>query len=218
MIKIPEKYFDIFCTIGSQKTYQKGEFIYLQNDSADYLYLILSGRVRVYTLSSSGRETTLEILEKGRIFGESSFLSDHVRPTSVAAVTEVRLATCLVSDLIPLLRETPELMVLLFQHLSETWNHLSRQIYRLTNYDSRKRIASFLLEETASPNRDKGILDNVLPYTHAEIAETLGLNRVTVSRVLSAFADQGLLKSHYGKIMITDRNGLYQILKNGAYL
>lgn len=208
MIRIPEKYFDIFCKIGVQKSYQKGEIIYLQNDSADYLYLILSGRVRVYTLSASGRETTLEIIEKGRIFGESSFLNEHVRPTTVSAVNQVLLVSCSIQKLVPLLSESPELMTLLFQHLSETCNHLSRKIYRLTNYDCYQRVSSFLLEETSFPNKDKGIAENVLPYTHKEIAETLGMNRVTVSRVLSHLASQNLIQNNYGKIKILDREKL----------
>ncbi|MDY5846660.1 MAG: Crp/Fnr family transcriptional regulator [Bariatricus sp.] len=218
MIKIPEKFFNIFCKIGTEKTYHKDESIYLQDDSADSLYLILSGRVRVYTLSSSGRETTLEIIEKGRIFGESSFLSDHVRPTNVTAVNEVRLAICSVQDLIPILSESQELMVLLFQHLSETCNHLSKQIYRLTNYDSRKRIASFLLDETKAPNSDKGIINDTLPYSHANMAEILGLNRVTVSRVIAEFSEQSILQSHYGKIIIKDREKLKSILEKPSDL
>lgn len=213
MTRIPEKYFQIFCQIGTQKSYAKDEIIYLQNDSADFLYLVLSGRVRVYTLSSAGRETTLEIIEKGRIFGESSFLSEHVRPTTVAAINPVRLVLCSIQKLIPELSRCPELMTLLFQHLSETCNHLSRQIYRLTNYDRYQKISSFLLEETHIPNEDKGIQENILPYTHAEIAETLGMNRVTVSKVLSQFTEQGFIQNSYGKIMILDRKKLKEVEK-----
>lgn len=212
--RIPEKYFKIFCQIGTQKSYCKDELIYLQNDSADFLYLVLSGRVRVYTLSASGRETTLEILERGRIFGESSFLGGHVRPTTVTAVNEVLIVSCSVQDLIPVLCDLPELMTLLFQHLSETCNHLSRQIYRMTNYNRYQRIASFLLEETSIPNPDRGIENNILPYTHEEIAETLGLNRVTVSRVLSCFAQRGLIQSRHGKLTILDRKKLEKVEKS----
>ncbi|XCP83528.1 Crp/Fnr family transcriptional regulator [Roseburia hominis] len=211
MTKIPEKFFDLFCSIGIQKSYCKDEIIYFQNDSADFLYLVLSGRVRVYTLASSGKETTLEIIEKGRIFGESSFLSEHIRPTTVAAVNQVLLVSCSIQDLIPVLSNSTELMTLIFQHLSETCNHLSRQIHRLTNYDRYQKISSFLLEETLIPNQDKGIEQNMLPYTHEEIAETLGMNRVTVSKVLSHFAKQNLIQSKYGKIVILDRESLKKI-------
>lgn len=218
MTRIPDKFFASFQQIGTKKTFKKEELIYLQNDSADFLYLIVEGRVRVYTISSSGRETTLEILEKGRIFGESSFLSGRVRPTTVAAVNNVTLILCHVQNLIPLLSSSPELMTLLFQHLSETCNHLCRQIYRLTNFNRYQQIADFLLEETSAANIDKNITENTLPYTHEEIGGILGLNRVTVSRVLSQFARQGLIQSDYGKITVLDRNGLENATKNDAEL
>lgn len=218
MIRIPDKYFASFRQIGTKKTYTKDEIIYLQNDSADFLYLILEGRVRVYTISSAGRETTLEILEKGRIFGESSFLTGRVRPTTVAAVNNVTLVLCQVQNLIPLLSASPELMTLLFQHLSETCNHLCHQIYRLTNFNRYQQIADFLLEETCAVNGDKDITENSLPYTHEEIGCILGLNRVTVSRVLSQFARQGLIQNDYGKITVLDRKGLEQTTKNDSEL
>lgn len=218
MTKIPEKYFTYFQQIGTLKTYTKDEIIYLQNDSADFLYLIVKGRVRVYTISSAGHETTLEIIEKGRIFGESSFLSERIRPTTVAAVNSVTLILCNVQNLIPLLCGSPELMTLLFQHLSETCNHLSHQIYRLTSCDRFQQIADFLLEETSAANYDKGITENSIPYTHEEIGGILGLNRVTVSRVLSQFSHQGLIQTNYGKITILDREGLENAAKNSSEL
>ena len=43
----------------------------MQEDSSNNLYLILKGRVRVYLISKDGQEITLDIIDKGRIFGES---------------------------------------------------------------------------------------------------------------------------------------------------
>ena len=51
-------------------------------------------QVRAYYVTYQGRELTYEIIEKGRIFGESSFLSQCARPVCVAAVTQVELMAC----------------------------------------------------------------------------------------------------------------------------
>ena len=208
MIEIPERYFIYFIKNGSVKTCRKGEIIYFQNDSADSLYLILKGKVRVFHISASGKEITLEILEKGRIFGESSFLGEHKRPTTVEAVNTVELVSCNIKNLVPVLRKSEELMVLMFQHLSQTCNYLSNQIYRLTNYDRYQKIASFLLEETFDSRADKRTEEYVVPYTHEEIASLLGMNRVTVSKVLASFAEQGVIRSEYGRTIILDKKKL----------
>lgn len=214
MIKIPEQYFVYFKKAGTVKRYQKKEIIYFQNDSADSLYLILKGRVRIFNSSASGKETTLEIVEKGRIFGESSFLRGQTRPTTVEAVNSVELVSCSIRKLLPFLQESDELLILMFQHLSQTCDYLSRQIYRLTNYDRYQRTASFLLEQTRQSNPDKNISSNAIPYTHEEIGGMLGLNRVTVSKVLAVFAKRGLIRNAYRRIVILDREGMKEIEKN----
>lgn len=212
MIKIPDQYFEYFQKAGTVKKYRKRQIIYLQNDSADFLYLILDGRVRVFNTSVSGRETTLEIVERGRIFGESSFISEYRRPTTVEAVTEVTLVSCSIKNLIPLLKESEELMMLMFQHLSQTCDYLANKVYRLTNYNRYQKVASFLLEETRYSNPDKDITENAVPYTHEEIAGLLGLSRVTVSKVLAFFMEKKMIRNEYRRICILDREGLKNIL------
>ncbi|MFR1295577.1 MAG: cyclic nucleotide-binding domain-containing protein [Coprobacillus cateniformis] len=48
-----------------------------KEDDAKNLYLITKGRVRIYVMNPTGEEVTLEIVDKGRIFGESSFYKIH---------------------------------------------------------------------------------------------------------------------------------------------
>ena len=55
----------------------------MQEDSSNNLYLILKGRVRVYLISKDGQEITLDIIDKGRIFGESSFLLNTFKTSFV---------------------------------------------------------------------------------------------------------------------------------------
>ena len=76
MIRIPDQYFKDFMSIGSQRVYKSSETIFHQADEADGVYLILSGRVRVFFVSADGKELTFEVLKKGRIFGDHSFI-DH---------------------------------------------------------------------------------------------------------------------------------------------
>ena len=69
-MKLDEKLFTYFKKAGTQVTYHPKELIYLQEDQSHELFLILKGRVRVYTLTSQGDDITIDVLDKGRIFGE----------------------------------------------------------------------------------------------------------------------------------------------------
>ena len=211
-MRIREEQFGVFEAAGQLLRYRAGELIYMQQDSADILYLIREGRVRVYLSTESGEEVTLEIVEKGRIFGESSFVQDACRPTTVSAVTDTELVACRLSELGPALCGSWELTSALLQMMSDTCDYLSRLVKRAYLYDRRERLAAFLLEQTAVDNPDKGIVDGALPYTHEDLALVVGLSRVTVTRVLGEFQRQGWVECGYRKIRVRDREGLRQAL------
>lgn len=211
-MRIRDEQFGMFEAVGQLLHYRAGELIYMQQDSADILYLIRKGRVRVYLSTESGEEVTLEIVEKGRIFGESSFVQDACRPTTVSAVTDTELVACRLSELGPALCGSWELTSALLQMMSDTCDYLSRLVKRAYLYDRRERLAAFLLEQTAVDNPDKGIVDGALPYTHEDLALVVGLSRVTVTRVLGEFQRQGWVECGYRKIRVRDREGLRQAL------
>lgn len=211
-MRIRDEQFDMFEAVGQLLHYRAGELIYMQQDSADILYLIRKGRVRIYLSTESGEEVTLEIVEKGRIFGESSFVQDACRPTTVSAVTDTELVACRLSELGPALCGSWELTSALLQMMSDTCDYLSRLVKRAYLYDRRERLAAFLLEQTAVDNPDKGIVDGALPYTHEDLALVVGLSRVTVTRVLGEFQRQGWVECGYRKIRVRDREGLRQAL------
>ena len=177
-----------------------GETIYFQGESADRLYLVKKGRVRVFYVTKAGKELTFEVIEKGKLIGESSFLSHSVYPVSAAAVNQVELLECDLHGLYAYMEESPQLMYVIIQLLSRTCNHLTEQLRRITLYDRYQKIASFLLHETAYPDRDRGVTDDEIPYTHEELALSLGMNRVTVSKVLSQWKQEGILSAGYGQI------------------
>ena len=207
-IKIPEELYHCFEAAGYRQHYEANEDIYMQGDDAGRIYFIRKGRVRAYYVTSQGRELTYEIIEKGRIFGESSFLSQCARPVCVAAVTQVELMACDLNQLYVYMEQSPGLMQIMLQLLSNTCNHLTAQLRRITLYDRYQRIASLLLSETAAPDYDRGITSSSIPYTQEDLALILNLNRVTVNRVLSEWKKKGIVTDSYGKITILTRTSL----------
>ena len=205
-IQIPEKYFSVFLSAGRAEELPAGTNIFMQGDAASDLYLITRGRVRAFTLSPAGKETTLEVMEAGRIFGELALLSGSHRSVSIQTVTDCQIVTASTEKLLPLCLDSEELTMLIFRHMADTCNYLTHQIGRLVQYDSVQKVADFLLCES---ERRKSAS---LPYTHQEIADSVSLNRVTVSRILSDFKEKGWIDSHYGSISILSPGDLRGLL------
>lgn len=212
-MKISENLFHFFEKAGQKVIYHPHDIIYMQEDDSTSLYLILKGRVRVFNINSMGEEITFEVLEKGRIFGESSFFQKSLRPTTVMAINEVELISCYLDDLYPYLNESTELTISLLQLLSQTCDYITSLLKKSYTYNRYEKIASFLLEQTMYDNVDKGIINNTLPYTHEEIATTVGLSRVTVTKVLNEFMKKGYIQNQYKKIIILDKKALSQLLE-----
>ncbi len=207
-VKFSNEEIEKFSQVGSLYHFGRNEIIYLEGETADMLCIIKNGRVRVMLSNLEGEELTLEIVEKGRLFGESSFLSQSLRPTTVTAVTDVDLICCSISQLIPCLCQNPDLLTKVLQHCSETINHLSYSLHSFRFMNRYQRVAYFLLMETKTANVDKEISEQCLPYTHEEIGMCIGLARPTVSRVLKQFEQNGWVKCAYRKTYILDRNAL----------
>ncbi|MCD7761711.1 MAG: Crp/Fnr family transcriptional regulator [Lachnospiraceae bacterium] len=207
-VKFSNEEMEVLSKVGYQRHYACDAVIYLEGDTANILCVIRSGRVRVLAAAPDGEELTIEIVEKGRLFGESSFLSKSVRPTTVRAVTEVDLICCTIEQLIPCLCRNPEILTKVLQHCSATMNHLSYALHSWRFLDRYQRVASFLLEETETDNPDKEITEQCLPYSHEEIAMCLGIARPTVSQVLKTFERNGWVRCAYRKVYVLDRGAL----------
>ncbi len=213
-IKFSNEEMELFMQAGYLRHFTPNEIIYLEGDIANTLCIIRKGRVRVMFGTSEGEELTIEIIEKGRLFGESSFLSKSLRPTTVTAVTDVELICCTIQQVIPCLCQNPDVLTKVLQHCSETMNHLSYSLYSFRFMDRYQRIASFLLAETGTDNPDKEITGQCLPYTHDEIAMCLGMARPTVSHVLKEFEQNGWVRCAYRKVYVLDRASLLGIISS----
>lgn len=206
-MKINEKLFSYFEKAGTKVIYHPHDIIYMQEDDTTSLYLIVRGRVRVYHMNMNGEEITYEILDKGRIFGESSFFQNISRPTTVSALSEVELISCHLEQLYPFLSRSQELTVALFQYMSQTCDHVTALLKKAYTYNRYEKMASFLLEQSHTQ------VPYAISCTHEEISTIVGLSRVTITKVLNEFVKRGYIKNKYREIIVIDENGLKNILK-----
>lgn len=204
MIIVKEKYFKIFEDIGIKLRLKANDMIFMAEDQAEDTYLIEEGRVRAYIDSRDGKEITLEVLRAGRIFGDASFCKKAVRDVNIQAVTDSIIIKVDAKSLFEVSHQDQELMQLLFEHITDSNRMLTHKIKTLVYYNSKQKVADFLLANE---------IQQKVNFTQQEISECLALNRVTVARVITLFKKEGLVKTDYHLITITDQKGLEDIVK-----
>ena len=211
MEKLPREYYELFEKAGAKKKLSAGQMVFLQGDEISSVYLIVSGRIRMFYVGNNGKEITYRIIGEGQLIGEAAFLS-HLQPSSVLAVTDTTLIVCPVNSLYPLIKTHDELTRMIFELLTENYTELCRGIRRLTIHNSAQRIASYLVDLTEYDDESLGIVDHTLPYTQEELSVCLDLHRTTVARVLSRFSKEGFIRLGYKRIKVLDCEALKRVV------
>lgn len=177
-----------------------GFLIYLQGTEATCFYYLKEGRVKSFIQSETGDERVLNIYRAGSLFGEASFLDELPRVSSAVAMTPC--------ELVPIDRELlsrefaahPELALAMMKYLARTVRLLSDQVDQMAFRPARWRVARFL-----TVNADG---NGQVSCPQEEIAATISVSRVTVSRILNQLAREGLISLGYRSVQILDRPGL----------
>jgi len=184
------------------RTYEPGETIIFEGDSCQAAFFIAKGQVRVYRLSSAGREQVLARLGAGQAFNTvPPFQPDGVNHATVEALTPVTVYAVSSDDLRRLVSQSPELALALLQDFANRLDHLTNLVEDLSLRTVRGRLARFLLENVNEEEITRR-------WTQDEIAAHLGTVRDMVGRTMRAFADAGLVRMDRQRSVLLDRAGL----------
>ncbi|MDD4766517.1 MAG: cyclic nucleotide-binding domain-containing protein, partial [Desulfotomaculaceae bacterium] len=113
-------------------SYKKGEIIYRAGDQSDSLYVVRSGKVRIYRLSESGKEQIVRFLSPGDFTGELALFSESVHEAYAEAVENT--AVCLIArtDLQKLLLKFPSISLKVLAELSSRLEKSEKQTTRVS--------------------------------------------------------------------------------------
>src|SRR5215207_6324686 len=175
-----------------ERRYHKGDTVFHQGDPGGCLYLVTSGRIRIFLNSPDGREATVRFYGPNSTFGEFSVLDGEPRSASAAAM----------DDVITLVLYRTEFMELLLQRLRYTTSY-TEQLAFLTVPG---RVASALLQ-LAGVETDP-LAPARLELTQEDLAKFANTTREWVNRSLREFAEAGLIRVERKSVTVLDRTGL----------
>ena len=190
----------------SPRNYDVGQLIYMQGTEALQFYYIISGTVKCFISSAHGDERTLTIHQTGDLIGEASFFDRKPRVSSAVATTPCTLITIDRPHLEQVFSQHPDLAINMLEYLARTIRLLSTHVDG-TFLRADQRIARHLFSHPVAS-------DGLIRCTHEEVGSSVGVSRVTVSRVLGEFERQGILETGYRTVKIIDYAALEQIVIN----
>lgn len=196
-----------------RRQYRRGEVIFHQDDPADWMHIIVEGRVRISITSEDGREKDIAVLQQGECFGEMALLDGSNRSATATATEYSETLALHRQDFLDLLRDHPLVAAGTTGMLTRRLRSVNRMMGDLAFLDVPTRLAKQLLELADSYAGDGGRHDPVeIPLSHEELARLLGASRETISRALNGFRRLGILTTSHRRITITDRGALERIV------
>ena len=185
---------------------EPGQLIYLQDTRAECFYYIVSGTVKCYISSPEGEERILTLPHAGELIGEAGFFDRQPRVSSAVAVTPCQLVEVDRQRLTEVFARHPDLAISMLENLARRVRLLSEHVDG-EFLPADKRIARHLLSILPWP-------EDTVRCTHEEIGSSVGVSRVTVSRVLGEFDKKGWIKTGYKSLKLVDRRGLEGFLRS----
>ncbi|OGR83413.1 MAG: hypothetical protein A2902_01475 [Elusimicrobia bacterium RIFCSPLOWO2_01_FULL_64_13] len=200
---------------ASFHNFRRGERIFSEDSSGECLYVLVSGRVKIYT-SAGSRTKTFALLDPGDFFGEMALLGEPTRSASARALLDTELLVLERKDFHKFLKADPGLSLTVLKTLCSRLRRADMEIEMLSFQNVIGRTAITLTELEAKYGRQVagGILIDA-GITQQELADLIGTAREMVTRVLTRFRKMRAisLERATGKIVILDK----EKLKNCIY-
>jgi CRP/FNR family transcriptional regulator len=175
-----------------------GDVILHKGQPVSGAYLVLEGRLRVFTISPGGNEATLYFVDVGEacVLALNCLFSDLLYPAWVQAEADTRVAVVPGVVYRRLFETEPCVQNLTVQALSTLVYRLMGELERVHSSNQRQRLVQFILLHANA--------DGVLRMTQQQIARHLGTTREVVARLIGEFAGTGWVRTQRGMLTIVD--------------
>ena len=195
---LPQPILDAISARGSKRAYPAQAILINEGDSSDTLYIILSGRMKVYASSEDGRDVVLAELGAGEYFGELS-LDGGARSVSVQALEPCTCRVVPGVEVRQFLSEHPDFAWHMTSKLIRMVRRLTDQVKSLALQDVYGRMVRVLME-LSDPVGEERVLRQKL--TQQDIAERIGSSREMVNRVMKELTGGGYVVLRDGRHVI----------------
>ena len=193
------------------RSFQKGESIYIPGDASEVVFLLLTGRVRLFTMVRQ-KELTFDVVRAGAIFGEAS-LMERAQNEYAQALSFARVGLFELNAFWNLLRENVEVNDRVIRMLGERSRLTRDRMTDIALKDSPARLAALVLDlvEDEGVVTREGLYRVATHYTHEELASMIGLKRVAVTRAFGTLQDLGFVQLRRRQIYVTDLASLKRV-------
>jgi CRP/FNR family transcriptional regulator, cyclic AMP receptor protein len=189
--------------VGKQElSFRKGENVFSQGDSADSIYFVQTGRIKIAVVSTAGKEAVLAMPGPHEFFGEGALVNQSLRVSSAEVLEPSTVFRVEKRAMIRSLHEQPELaekfMASMLARNIDLEEDLCDQLFN----HSEKRLARVLLKLARLREKHDVAADASMPMlSHETLAEMVGTTRSRITHFMNKFRTMGII-DYNGKLTV----------------
>ena len=195
------------------RTYLTDEVVFHETDALPAcLHVLVSGRLRMTKIASSGKETILRILPAGEVFAAPALFGDGIAPATVVAIAPATVLTLDRSALLAGFAQTPELALHLLAVFNQRLQQLHQRVHGLVSERAIARLVNYL-ESVADYGGTDPVADGEQlrsRLTYYQIARSIGITYEECVRLFKQLKP-AVTYRRGGLITIRDRDQLARL-------
>jgi len=195
------------------KRYAPHEQIIDRHSESRDVFFVVEGGARIANFSLSGREITLDEVQKGAHFGELAAIDGYPRSASVVALGDCQVAMLSPDRFTKLCGDYPQVAVQVMRSLAGIVRNATDRIMDLSTLAANNRVHADLLRlARANPDGENQASISPIPV-HGDVASRVSTTRETVARVMNDLARQDLVRRDKNKLVVLDVEALRDMVE-----
>lgn len=196
-------------------SFDADSFLFHQDDPAERIFILISGRVKLYQLADDGQQVMMHVMTPGMMFAAISLVKGALYPVSAEAAQTSRVIYWSQATLLALIEQFPQMALNAMKVLAGHVREFQNRYRELATERVERRLARTVLRLTSQTGRkiEEGVLLD-LPLTRQDLAEMSGTTLFTVSRILTQWESQGLVLAGRERLVVRFPHGLVRIAED----
>ena len=204
---LPESELEALAERAHRTRYDTGDVIFRKGDDGSGMMVLVTGRVKIGSVSHAGGEVILNVMEPGQVFGEMALVDGEPRSADAIAAKPTELVTVLRRDFLPILKRQPDAALQMMTILSHRIRHVTQFVEDAIFLDVPARLLSrieYLADKYGTADPETGATRIEHEFTQQDLADSVGVTRVSINRQLSLWEERGLIKKGRGWLAVPD--------------
>jgi CRP-like cAMP-binding protein len=197
------------CRYAKTVKFKRGAKVLSKGDPGLSMFAVARGTVRMSSSSPEGRNALLNLIGAGETFGEIAMLDGQARSTDAIANTDCELLVIDRRDLLPFLRDEPDLAMRFIELLCARLRWTSEQVEELILQNLSARLASALVRLVGRKAGNDN--DRTIDATQQQLSEMVGISRESTNKQLVAWAANGWVRLEHGAIVVLQPEALREV-------